>query len=229
VIPGLSSINTIKEYRKIYFDSGVAPGIIELNPIKEDVLDAINKTQIDYALNFVTNNEGKIIAIHGGGYEESWGKAINSLIDLPDVSTEGSADIVIISAGGAPFDQNLYQASWALINASKAVKKNGTIVLLAECVTGLGADAFTKLARVVESSELKRRYMYGAEALDLMKQVLKNNKIILVSALPTYLVESIGLDVARTANDAYKMAMQSRRGRKTVVIPYGCKTIWNKL
>jgi nickel-dependent lactate racemase len=228
VIPGLVSVKTIQEYRKIYFDSNVSPGRIELNPIKEDVFEALSKTSIDFALNLVTNSEGQIIAAHGGRYEESWGKAINSLADFREFSTEGGADVVITSAGGTPYDQSLYQATWALINASKVAKKNGTIILLAECVSGLGAEAFVQLARVSESSELKRRFMYGAEALDFLKQIQKKNRIILVSALPNYLVESIGMEVARTANEAYKKAIQSRRGKKTVVIPHGCQTIWTE-
>ena len=225
VVPGLTSVNTIREIRKTYFDSDISPGSIELNPVKEDVLEAVAKTGIDFALNLVTNPDGRIIAVHCGGYEESWGKAINSLADLRDISVEGGADIVIVSAGGVPYDQSLYQATWALINASKATKRNGTIVLLAQCISGLGAEAFTQLARVFDSSEIKRRYMYGAEALDLLRKVQRNNRVILVSALPNYLVESLGLDVARTANDAYKRAIQSRRGRKTTVIPYGCQSL----
>ena len=67
--------------------------------------------------------------------------------------------------------------------------------------------------------------MYGAEALDYLRQVQKNNKIILVSALPNYLVESLDFDVARTANEAYSKALQTRRGKKTVVIPHGCQSI----
>lgn len=225
IVPGLASPKTINEYKRTYFDTDVTPGVIELNPIKEDVLEAVAKTGIDFALNLVTNKEGRIIAAHGGGYEESWGKAINSLADKPEITIEGNADIVIVSAGGAPFDQSLYQSLWALQNASKAAKRNGTIVLLAQCVNGLGAEAFTQLARVDDISELKRRYMIGAEALAVLKQTQKTNRVTLVSALPGYLVDSLGLDNARTANEAYQRAIQSRRGRKTIVIPYGSQSI----
>ena len=225
IIPGLASPKTINEYKRTYFDTEVTPGTIELNPIKEDVLEAVAKTGIDFALNIVTNKEGRIIAAHGGGYEESWGKAINSLADKPEITTEGNADIVIVSAGGAPYDQSLYQSLWALRNASKTVKRNGAIVLLAQCLNGLGAEAFTQLARVDDVSELKRRYMIGAEALAVLKETQKTNRVILVSALPGYLVDALGLDSARTANEAYQRAIQSRRGRKTIVIPHGSQSI----
>ena len=225
IIPGLASSNTIKDYRKNYFDYKISPGKIELNPIKEDILEAVSMTGIDYSVNLVTNTEGKIIAAHTGGYEESWGKAINSLADQPEISIEEPADIVIVSAGGTPYDESLYQATWALYNASKAAKKNGHIIFLAQCVKGLGAEAYVQLSRVLDSNEIKRRYMYGAEALDFLRQVQKNNKIILVSALPNYLVESLDLEVARTANEAYIKAHQTRRGKKTLVMPHGSQSI----
>jgi hypothetical protein len=33
------------------------------------------------------------------------------------------------------------------------------------------------------------------------------------------------LKVARTANDAYDVALENRRGRRTLVLPYGCSTV----
>jgi nickel-dependent lactate racemase len=225
IIPGLSSINTINDYRKKYFDAKVSAGIVELNPIKEDVIDAVDKIGIDFAINLITNSDGRLLDLKCGGYKESWGKAINSLADQYVAPSEKGADIVVISAGGTPFDQSLYTATWALLNASKVVKKNGTIILLAQCISGLGADAFSQLARVSETNELKRRYMYGAEALDLLKKVQKNNRVILVSALPSYQAEYLGIEIARTANEAYKKGIHSRRGRKTIVIPYGLQSL----
>ncbi len=225
VVPGISSLETIKGNRKLYIDGNITPGVIELNPIKEDALEAVNMAGIDFAINFVTNHMGRILAAHAGGIEETWGRAINNLSNHYEAHHEGNADIVVISAGGSPFDQSLYSASLALLNAAQAAKKNGTLILLAECGSGLGADAYNQLSQVSEASEFKRRYMYGAEALREIKNVLKNHRVILVSALPGYLVESLGIEPARTANEAYARAVQTRRGRRTVVIPNGLTTL----
>jgi lactate racemase len=225
VVPGISSLETITGNRKLFFDGKITPGVIELNPIKEDALEAVKMAGLDYAVNFVTNHAGRILAAHAGGAEETWGKAINSLSSHYEAHTEGNADIVIISAGGSPYDQSLYSASLALLNASQVSKKNGTLILLAECGSGLGADAYNQLSLVSEASEFKRRYMYGAEALKEVKNVLKNHRVILVSALPGYLVESLGIEPARTANEAYDRAVRTRRGRRTVVIPKGMTTL----
>ena len=225
VVPGIASLETIMGNRKLYFDGKITPGVIELNPVKEDALEAVKMAGLDYAVNLVTNHAGRILAAHAGGAEETWGRAINSLSSHYEAHTEGNADIVVTSAGGAPFDQSLYSASLALLNAAQASKKNGTLILLAECGSGLGAEAYNELAQVSEVSEFKRRYMYGAEALKEVKNVLKNHRVILVSALPGYLVESLGIEPARTANEAYDRAVRTRRGRRTVVIPKGLTTL----
>ena len=225
VVPGISSLETIKGNRKLYLDGKITPGGIELNPIKEDALEAVKMVGLDYTVNFVTNHTGRILAAHAGGGEETWGKAINSMSNHYEAHHEGNADIVVISAGGSPFDQSLYSASLALLNAAQASKKNGTLILLAECGSGLGAEAYNELSQVIEASEFKRRYMYGAEALKEVKNVLKNHRVILVSALPGYIVESLGIEPARTANEAYAQAVRTRRGRRTVVIPNGLTTL----
>jgi len=225
VVPGVASLETIKENRKLYIDGKITPGVIELNPIKEDAIEAAELAGIDFAINFVTNNEGRILAAHTGSYMETWGRAINSLSNHYEARQEGNADIVVVSAGGAPFDQSLYSASLALLNAAQAAKKNGTLILLAECSSGLGAEAFSQLSQVTEMSEFKRRFMYGAESLKELKSVLKDNRVILVSALPGYIVESLGMEPARNANEAYARAVQTRRGRRTSVIPHGLTTL----
>src|SRR5205807_1837396 len=51
-------------------------------------------------------------------------------------------ELVIASGGGFPHDINLIQAHKALDAASRACSPGGTIVLLAECIDGLGRSDF---------------------------------------------------------------------------------------
>jgi hypothetical protein len=98
-------------------------------------------------------------------------------------------------------------------------------VLLAECPEGLGAETFSTLAQVDQQSELERRYALGAEALQVLKAATFKGQVFLVSSLPKYMIEPLGVTVARTANEAYTEASDGRRGRRTLVIPYGCVTV----
>ena len=221
VVPGVCSPLTLMENRRNYFRGGAAPGVIELNPIKEDLVEAVKLAGIDFSVNIAVSPSGKPLGVYAGGFEETWGKAIMALGGGYEDIADTLADVTVVSAGGYRFDFNLYRAAWALESASKATKRNGTVILLAECRDGLGAEAFTRLAKVTEASEFERRYMCGAEALQMFKRVTGIQRVILVSALPSYLVEPLGFESSKTANKAYEMALDGRRSRSTFVVPHG--------
>jgi nickel-dependent lactate racemase len=222
VFPGLASLQGIEANRKLYFEGKSGPGIVELNPIKEDIVQIVNFIGVDMSINLTLNYDDQLTGAYVGGFLDSWGRSINGLSDSFELEPVEPSDIVIVSAGGFQSDYDLYNAAWGIENASRVIKRNGTIILLTECSEGIGADALTSLARVEEQSEFQRRYKLGADVLQMIKRILRNNNIILVSALPRYLVEQIGLSAARTANEAYSMAIGTRRSRKTTVFPYGC-------
>jgi len=224
LLPGIASIQSIQETRRLYFKSEVTPGVIELNPVKEETVEAVKTAGIDFAVNVAVDPSGGFMGAYAGGFEESWGQAITQLGDSYEVKAEGNADITVVSAGGDRFDYSLYKTAWALAGAAAVTKRNGSILLLGECTEGLGADSFTKLSRVMDLSEFERRYEYGAEALQLIRKVTHSNRVILVSALPQYLVEPLGMEAARTTNEGYERAKSGRRGKGTYVIPYGCTT-----
>ena len=224
ILPGISSLQTIQEARKNYFKGGAKPGVIELNPVKEETVAAAKLAGVDYALNIAVGPEGGYLGAYAGGLEESWGRAVTRLGGSYEVEAEGNSDITVVSAGGDRFDYSLYKTAWALETAAGVTKRNGAIILLGECGDGLGAESFTSLARVMDLHEFERRYTYGADGLHLIRKVTRSNRVILVSALPRYLVEPLGMETARTTNEAYQRALGGRRGRGTYVIPYGCTT-----
>lgn len=227
IFPGIAAQTSIEANRRLYFKGDVKAAVMELNPVKEDAFEAVKIVGIDMALNLVVSNQGKLLAAFAGNFEETLGQSIYHLGSSYVVEAVAGADIIIVSAGGARFDHDLYSATWALQGANKLAKKGAAIILLAECIEGLGADSYINLASVDQLGELERRYQIGSEALQLLKTTTTKNDIWLVSSLPHLLVEPLGLRTARTANEAYDKACESRRSRKTLVIPYGSSTVTN--
>jgi len=225
VVPGLASPATVEAHRKLILKGDVKPGVVEANQLKEDALEAVKMAGCDFAVQLVTNTHGRLLSSFAGAFEETWGQAIYALGASYQVNAEVGADVVIVSAGGSKHDHNLYSASWALQWPTRVVKKGGAIILLAECNEGLGADTYSTLAHVDQQSELERRYALGAEALQIVKTATAKCQVYIVSSLPKYMVEPIGFTVARTANDAYQKCIEARRGRRTLVVPYGCSTV----
>ncbi len=225
IIPGISSPATVEAHRKLVLKGDVKPGVVEANQVKEDAIDAAKMVGCDMAVQLVTNTRGRLLHAFAGVLDETWGQAIYALGAGYQINAEAGADVVVVSAGGSRHDYDLYSASWALLSSARLAKKGGAIILLAECPEGLGPETYTNLAHVEQQSELQRRYALGAEALQVLKTATAKCQVILVSSLPKYMVEPLGLAVARTANDAYQKAVDGRRGRRTLVIPYGCSTV----
>lgn len=225
IIPGLASPPTVETHRKLILKGDVKPGVIEANQVKEDAIEAAKMAGCDIAIQLVTNTHGRLISAFAGAIEETWGQAIYALGASYQINAEAGADIVVVSTGGSKHDYDLYSAAWALQGSMRLVKKGGALILLAECPEGLGAETFSNLAHVEQQSELERRYALGAEALQVIKAATAKCQVFLVSSLPKYMVEPLGVSVARTANDAYQKAIDGRRGRRTLVIPYGCSTV----
>ncbi len=225
VLPALSGKAAIEHSMGLSFSGEVVPGVPDENPVHADQVEASRLAGVDMAVQLVTNGYGELVSAFSGDLEATWGSAIATLGESYRVKAESNADIIVVSAGGSMFDFDLYNAVWALRGVSPIVKRGATIILLAECADGMGAEGLETLAQVDTLSELRRRYMLGARAVHVIKTALRGNEVVLVSALPGYLAEPLGLSVERTASAALERVTQRRRGRRTLVVTHGCSTV----
>jgi len=140
--------------------------------------------------------------------------------------------VVIVSAGGHPFDINLYQAYKGVDSALDAVKKGGAIVLVAECPEGHGNEVFydwmTKFKDVAEmEKEIKKRFLLGGHKAYYLTKALQKVQIILVSVMPDYYAVNVfKLKTARALNDALRNAFDiAGSNAKVWAMPYGNITL----
>ena len=100
------------------------------------------------------------------------------------------ADIVISSAGGAPYDCDLVQGKKAIIPAIDAVNRNGVVILAAACPGGLGAEKTfidwmkNKTPLAVTRDVLDRKkFNLGAHGANILARpiVEKNARVVLVT------------------------------------------------
>ncbi|MGD2200998.1 MAG: lactate racemase domain-containing protein [Candidatus Bathyarchaeota archaeon] len=225
VLPSLASFKTLEQHKEGAFQGDILPGQYRGNPVHADQIEACEMVGITMALQLVTDGRGSLVSAFSGSLDSSLEKAVEALGDSYRAPFEGEADIVVVSAGGDRFDFDLYNAIWALKAVTPMVKNGGTIIFCAECQDGLGAEGLDTLALVDTLAELRRRYMLGAGAVYTIKSSLRNNEVIMVSALPDYLAEPLGLTVKRAANEAFQKTLQRKRGRQTLVVTHGCSIV----
>jgi len=232
VLPAVSSAETIQRNHAMLLHPKAKTGVLDGNPVHEDMVDAAKLAKVDFILNIVTNSKRELVQAFTGDLEKAFYEGVRLVDEMYKVPIERRADIVVVSSGGHPHDIDLFQAYKGIDNALDAVKRGGVIVLVAECPEGHGNDVFyewmTKFNDLKRmEKEIKKRFVLGGHKAYYLTRALQKVKIILVSVMPDYYaVNTFKLRTARALNDALRDAFDMA-GKKAKVwaMPHGNITL----
>jgi nickel-dependent lactate racemase len=181
VMPAISCKDTISHNHAMLLDANARTGVLEGNPVHEDMTEAARLAKVDFILNVVTNSKGEIVKAFAGDLEQAFIEATKLVDEMYRVSVDRRADLVVVSSGGYPADINLYQAYKALDNALVVVKRGGTIIMVAECPEGYGNQVFydwmTRLGDLKKvEKEVKRHFELGGHKAYYLLKAMKNHQ-----------------------------------------------------
>jgi len=152
VVPGIAGLETISHNHAMNLDPkedrlnpAVQIGVLDGNPVAEDMLEGARFAGVDYIVNTVLNGDQRIAGVFAGDLDAAHRAAAACAHRLFAVPIRAQADLVIASSGSA---QNFVQSHKALYNAYRALKPGGRIVFLSQCKEGLGGDQFAKWLRL---------------------------------------------------------------------------------
>jgi nickel-dependent lactate racemase len=232
VLPAVSGEETIKHNHAMFLHPKAKTGVLEGNPIHEDMVEAAKLAKVDFVLNVVTNSKGEVVKAFSGDLEQAFYEGVKVVDEMYRVPVNRRADIVVVSPGGHPSDVNLFQAYKGVDGALEVVKRGGVIILVAECPEGHGNQVFYdwmvkfKDLKAIERG-IKRHFVLGGHKAYYLMKALQRVQIILVSSMPDYYATNIfKLKTARAVNDALNEAF-SIVGKKAKVwtMPYGNFTL----
>jgi nickel-dependent lactate racemase len=232
VLPAVAGEESIKHNHVMLLHPKAKTGVLDGNPIHEDMVEAAKLAKVDFILNVAINKEGEIVKAFAGDLEQAFYEGVKLVNEMYRVPVDRKADIVVVSPGGHPADVNLFQAYKGVDSALEVVKRGGVIILVAECPEGHGNQVFYdwmvkfKDLKAVER-EIKRRFVLGGHKAYYLMKALRGVQIILVSSMPDYYAANVfRLKTARAVNDALNEAF-STAGKKAKVwaIPYGNSTL----
>jgi len=232
VLPGVSAKETIERNHRMILQPNARAGVLEGNPVHEDMMEAARLAGVDFILNVVMNSRREVVRAFAGDLEKAFYEGVRLVDEMYKVPIHRRADIVVVSAGGYPFDINLYQAYKGIDAALNAVKRNGIIILTAECPEGYGNQTFyewmSRFKGVKElERQIKRKLAMGGHKAYFLRRALKRATIYLVSVMPDYYAVNVfGFRTAKAVNDAFNEALsQAGRNAKVWVIPHGHSTL----
>lgn len=236
ILPGICSQETVNENHsfKAIASPYAATGVLEHNPIHEDMIFAARKVNVQFTFNVALDGKKKIVAAFAGDLEESHAKGVEFIREMSQCPSI-TGDIVITSNGGYPLDQNLYQSPKAVATAEACAGEDGVIIMCCSCFDGMGGTHFEKLivAGTPEEIEADLSKIPPKETIpeqwcaQIYSRILKKHKVILVTTyLDHELVKKANMIPASSPDEALAMAREMKgQDAKVVVIPDGVSVL----
>jgi nickel-dependent lactate racemase len=231
ICPGLASAKTIEATHKLAFDcqtldrrTGVGTALLDGNPVHQAFQEAAAFIDPSFAITTIVNNEGEVTGVFCGNWITSHRQACDSYLASHCVEISGRRDVVVASCGGHPLDINMIQAHKTLEAASHACKDGGTLILLAECVDGLGRADFIDWFNSGNSDDLAMRLcanyqVNGQTAWSLLRKTERFNVEIHTSLDPLN-VEKMGM---KKIADLEQVTRRLAAGQTGYILPAGSK------
>ncbi|MBE7043497.1 MAG: nickel-dependent lactate racemase [Ruminococcaceae bacterium] len=218
VLPGIAGRTTVLANHCSEFinHEHARTGILEQNPIHQDMLWAAKTAKLAFVVNVVLNAEKEVIYAVAGDPEKAHKKGTDFLSSLCG-SSAIPADVVISTNGGYPLDQNVYQAVKGMTAAEATVKKDGVIIMLAASGDGIGGDHFYhQLADepdIQKTMDLFLKRSRNETVPDqwqsqILIRILMHAKVIYVSEMADNLVEKMHMIPAHSLDEAIHKAKQ---------------------
>ncbi|MEM8967806.1 MAG: nickel-dependent lactate racemase [Bacteroidota bacterium] len=132
ICPGVVGIKTLKIFHGAKFLSSAkaADLVLEGNPLNDESLEVAQMAGCDFLVNTTLDAEKRITGVYAGDLVEAHQAAVQKIREYVVVPLEQHYDIVIIPAGFVGI--NHYQAGKAAIEAARAVKPSGQIIIVAK-------------------------------------------------------------------------------------------------
>jgi nickel-dependent lactate racemase len=213
VCPGLASARTVEATHMLALDferggrrAGVGTGLLEGNAVHEECERVAEMVQPSFLINTVVDEEGRAVRVYAGDWRAAHLKACADYLEDHSFEIDSRRDLVIVSAGGSPWDINLIQAHKAMDMAAHACREGGDIILLAECADGFGRADFLKWFEEENSRALENRLrsayeVNGQTAWSLLVKAEKF-RVHLISRLADEDVRLMRMHPSRTLEEA---------------------------
>ncbi len=155
LFPGLAGYDAILHNHSLFLDfknkrldPGCQSGKLDGNPLALDLeeINALLPPKLE--IHGILNSNKEVCEIHFGLNYDQFREACQRYDHYFRTPGDKRYDLVVASAGGYPKDINFIQAHKSIHNAASFVKDGGTLVILAECIDGIGNKAFMELFKL---------------------------------------------------------------------------------
>ncbi|MGI6028682.1 MAG: nickel-dependent lactate racemase [Candidatus Heteroscillospira sp.] len=238
ILPGVCDKQTVMGNHCSAFlaDPMSRSGVLDGNPIHRDMIAAARMAGLAYIVNVILDGSHKTVAAFAGDAIQAHRAGCDELMRWCGVKPERRGDIVISTNGGAPLDQNLYQAVKGIVTAEGVAAENGVIIMCSECADGSGSDDFYTAMRDCPSAQAMLDHVLSVAQNDtpvdqwqyqMLVRVLVKHRVIMVTRPElAQMVADLKMEYAPSLEKALEMAYADRgEDAHLVVLPDGIAVV----
>lgn len=231
-LPGVASYETISQNHYLALQDSARALALDGNPVHEDMMDAMHvlKDINVFAIEMVLDSDHEIYAVTTGNLSKSFYAGIDKAKEVYGVQIPHKADIVI-SVAPYPMDVDLYQSQKALDNGKLALNKDGILILVAKCRTGIGPKPFYNLLSSEKDAQavldkIHSSWKLGYHKAAKMAQIDTWAQTWAVTDLTDEEMENVHFNPFHDLKTAYAAAVAEKGADASVIVlPAGSMTV----
>jgi nickel-dependent lactate racemase len=231
LLPGVAAYETICRNHALMLDPRAGMGRLKGNPVYEDQVEGTEMLRPSFLLNVVLNEKKEFLKVYAGDYIQAHLEACNFVESVYGTPIHGLADLVIATCGGYPKDINVYQLQKTMDNAQLAVREGGVVIILGECVEGVGDDLYLEWMKKYKTpekieAEVRANFVVGGHKAYAVTRLMKKAQFILLSGLDPGLARTLLFTPAKDMNEALNMALAKLGPKPRILLmPQGSLTV----
>ena len=229
ILPGVSSRETIRHNHVLIRQPGTNQGIMEGNPLWEDMLEAARLIGLDMKIDCLLNAEKKIYQLFIGEVEAAQREAVAALKAVYGAPVPKLADVTITSA--FPLETDLIQSGKSILLADDITRDGGMVILISACPDGAGPVMYETLRERPAPDEVvdwiasgKASTTGGPMASRLRRLLATKGLMVVTEGLTRGQLEDMEMEHAASIEDALARAAKKYPNAEVIVLPNGGST-----
>ncbi|MCG8400695.1 MAG: nickel-dependent lactate racemase [Firmicutes bacterium] len=237
ILPGIAGEKTVltNHCSKFIASQYCRTGVLQDNPMHEDMQEAMNRSGLRFILNVVINSAKEVIHAFAGHPHKAHAEGCRFVESLARVEPI-PADIVVTTNGGYPLDQNIYQSVKGMTAAEATAKEDAVIIIASACNDGHGGESFyntftgaenaRQVMDMIMATPMEETIPDQWESQILARVLMKHKVIMVTDQCDPALITGMKMLHAATFDEALNTALRIKgKDARITVIPDGVAVV----
>lgn len=231
IAAGTASKRALEHNHRLSTLQNDAVGELDGNIVRQDMEEFARTANLRFIVNAVMNEKREIVFLTAGDPVKSHRTGTAVAEKLFNIELNEAADIVIVSPGGSPKDDTVYQAQKSVKNALKAVKDGGIIILTAKCPEGFGDSTFEQWIKEAAGlkeieDRTKNNFVLGGHKCAFIASAVNKAQIFMISEMKPEDVKALFFKPFSNLQEAVDAAVAEKgENAGIIVMPWGSLTV----